>query len=396
MLLQFGCTLGPDFVRPKPPEGTQYTPGTEPSATPAADGHLQRFDQGFAVPEKWWQLLSASKLDPVVMKALNSNASLESALATLRQSQELYRAGAGVFYPQLSADAGISAQRTNPAAFGVNAPGNIFGLFTLSATLSYALDIFGGNRRAVEGLGAQVDAQHSIVLATYITLTGNLVSAVIASAALCAQIESTEQLIQAQKEQLSVSQAQVRAGTIPYLTLLSLKSQLSTVEATLPPLRQRLDQSEHLLATLSGEAPGAFTPPGIGLAELNLPEKLPRSLPSELVRQRPDILQAEAQLHAASAQIGVTTAALFPSFNLSASAGINNSSLDQLFTSESGVWNLGANLTAPLFRGGTLRAQRKAAIAAFQASLATYRQTVLSAFSQVADTLRALEHDAEE
>ncbi len=201
--------------------------------------------------------------------------------------------------------------------------------------------------------------------------------------------------VQPLSEQTSITEAQAQAGTVPYVNALSLRSQLAAFEATLPPLRQRLDQSGHLLATLAGRTPAEWAPPQINLADLTLPAHLPITLPSQFARQRPDILAAEAQLHSASADIGVATAALFPSFTLNGSYGFNNSSIGDLFKSGSSIWALGASVTAPLFHGGTLWFHRKAAIEAYRQSLAGYLQTVLSAFAQVADILRALEHDAE-
>ncbi len=394
--LAASCTVGPDFVRPRAPtELTQYTSGTEPSQTVAGAGQAQRFETGYAVPERWWALFGTPALDALLEEALDASPTLQLAVANLRQSQDNLRAGFGVVYPQLNAGAAASANRTNPAAFGVEAPPNNFGLFTLSASVSYALDLFGSARRALEGLKAQVDAQRFSVLAAYLSLTGNLVNAAIARASYDAQLDATRALIRLEKEIADVSRAQVKAGTLPYSSLLSLQAQLAATEATLAPLAQRRDQAAHLLATLCGQPTGAFSPPPLRLSELKLPERLPRDLPSDLVRQRPDILQSEAQLHVASAQIGVATAALYPSISLSGSFGGEASSLGNLISSKSEVWNLGGNLTAPLFHGGTLRAQKQAAVDAFEAALANYRQVVLGAFQQVADALRGLEHDAE-
>jgi len=197
------------------------------------------------------------------------------------------------------------------------------------------------------------------------------------------------------KEQVSITEAQAEAGIAPYVNVLSLRTQLASTEATLPPLHQRLSQAEHLLATLAGRTPAEWTPPEVDLADLKLPGDLPISLPSDLVRQRPDILAAEAQLHIASANIGVATAALYPTVTLDGTYGQNSTSLKDLFMNKSNYWSIAANASTPLFHGGTLWFQRKAAIEGYQQFLANYRQTVLSAFAQVADTLRALEHDAE-
>jgi NodT family efflux transporter outer membrane factor (OMF) lipoprotein len=221
------------------------------------------------------------------------------------------------------------------------------------------------------------------------------VNTVIAQAAYNAQIKATEEIIGLLKEQIRITEVQAQAGTVPYLNVLSLQTQQAATEATLPPIEQKFSQTEHLLATLLGRLPAEADPVQIELADLTLPDNLPITLPSDLVHQRPDILASEAQLHSASANIGVATAALFPSFTLNGSYGVNSNSTSDLFKSASGFWSLGANLTAPLFHGGTLWFGRKAAIDAYQQSLADYRQSVLSAFAQVADTLRALEHDAQ-
>jgi NodT family efflux transporter outer membrane factor (OMF) lipoprotein len=245
------------------------------------------------------------------------------------------------------------------------------------------------------GLQAQVDFQHYTVQGTYLTLSGNLVNAVIAQAAYREQAKATEQLIDLIREQAGITEIQAQAGIVPYLNVLSLRSQLAATEATLPPLRQKLSQTEHLLATLEGLTPAEYNSEQIDLTDITLPINLPVTLPSELVHRRPDILAAEAQLHSASADIGVSTAALFPHFTLNGTYGLTNTSLNDLFKNTSSIWNMGANVTAPLFHGGTLWFKRRSAVEGYNRALANYRQTVLSAFAQVADILRALEHDAE-
>jgi len=389
------CAVGPNFEHPKPPSVESYTTGTAPTATMAADGKVQRFAQGADIVADWWELFNSPKLDAAVKEAIANNQTLQAAQASLRQSQYSLRAGYGVFYPQLDAGLEASRQKSAPALTGGFAPSVIYNLFTLSATVSYALDVFGGQRRAVESLGAQVDFQHAEMLATYITLSGNVVNAMIAQAGYQEQIKATEQLIAEQRDQIKLTEAQARAGTVSYVNLLSLQSQLATFEATLPPLRQKLTQTQDLLATLVGRMPAAWTPQEVALSDLALPGDLPITLPSQFIRQRPDILAAEAELHSASAEIGVATAALFPSFTLNGTYGVGSNTTSNLLKSNSKFWSLGANIEAPLFHGGTLWFNRKAAIEAYQTSLANYRQTVLNAFAQVADTLRALEHDAE-
>jgi NodT family efflux transporter outer membrane factor (OMF) lipoprotein len=264
----------------------------------------------------------------------------------------------------------------------------------LAGVINYTLDVFGGNRRAIEALGAEVDVQRATEQATYLTLSANIVDAVIAKAAYQAEIEATQRLIDMQKQQVELAQDQVRAGTAPYSTVLSLRSQLASYEATIPQLQQNITQTDDLLATLAGHTPAQWRPPSITLADLTLPSELPVSLPSDLIRQRPDILVADANAHVASANIGVATAALLPSITLSGTYGANNTSTSNLFSATGNFWGFGADVTAPLFEGGTLWFRRKAAIDTYYQAMATYRQTVLSAFGQVANTLRALEHDA--
>lgn len=257
------------------------------------------------------------------------------------------------------------------------------------------LDVFGGERRTVESLGAQVDVEYYNAEGTYLALSGNVVNAIVAEAAYEAEIDATQQLIGFLREQASITGAQAEAGVVPYSNLLSIRSELATTQATLPPLRQQLAHTRHLLATLAGVESGDWAPPRVTFAELTLPDDVPVSLASDLIRQRPDILVAEAQLHVASAQIGVATAALFPSFALNANYGLNSTSLSTLFGSSAAFWTLGASLATPVIQGPTLWYQRKAAIDAYQQALANYRQTVLAAFAQVADALDAMQHDAE-
>jgi NodT family efflux transporter outer membrane factor (OMF) lipoprotein len=395
LFLIAACAVGPDFVRPKPPEGRHYTREPTPLSTAPADGHTQRFQPGAKIAAEWWRLFNSPQIDGLVKEAIADNPSLQAAQASLRQSQENLRAGYGVFYPQVDVGAAAGRERFSGAAFGQGSASRIFNLFTLSATVSYALDVFGGERRAVEGLSAQADYQRYVAVGTYLTLSGNIVNTVIARAGYADEVRVTEELIALQKEQLHITEAQVSAGTAAYASLLSLKSSIAATEAALPPLRQKLAQSEHLLVTLTGHLPADRALPDIDLGNLTLPANLPVSLPSELVRQRPDILASEAQLHAASANIGVATAAMLPRFTLNGSFGQTSNVASTLLQSGSSFWSLGADVTAPVFHGGALWHQRKAAIEAYQGALANYRQSVLSAFAQVADTLRGLEHDAQ-
>ena len=389
------CTLGPDFAPPAPPASVHYNRGQDPAETVAAEGQSQRFEAGVAPVANWWKLYHSAELDAVVATGFANNPTLEAAQASLRQSYDNLQAGYGIFYPQASADIGAARQKFSPARFGSPAPGSIFNLITLSASVSYALDVFGGEHRAIENLQSQADGQRAILQGTYLALSGNIVNTIVAMAAYRDEIMHTEQLIALQKDEIAITGKQAKAGMVSYQNVLSLRSQLASLEASLPPLRQKLIQSEHLLATLAGHAPSEWQPPEVAMNSLTLPDKLPLSLPSALVRQRPDILAAEAGLHGASANIGVASAAQFPSFTLNGSYGQNSTSMNGIFGSNSNFWSIGPNITAPLFDGGTLSARKQAAMDAYRQSQAFYRQTVLAAFAQVADTVRALEHDAQ-
>jgi NodT family efflux transporter outer membrane factor (OMF) lipoprotein len=393
-----GCAVGPNYVRPAAPKSATYTPDATPKATASADGEAQRFEAG-KLDADWWRLFENEKLDSLVSRSIADNPTLQSAQATLRQSQFLLKAGYGVFSPQVSGSFGVTREQFNPAQIGSPQPASVFNLFSLSASVSYAIDIWGGQRRGVEALRAQVQAQRYNVLGAYLILAGNVTDTAITLAACRAQVQATNDLIALEKDQVSVTKAQAQAGTVPFANVLSMQSELASTQATLPPLQEKIDQADHLLVTLLGREPAALSfaagMQGLDLKDFKLPVNLPVSLPADLVRQRPDILLAEQQLVAANAQIGVALAAMLPGLSLSGTVGAENTNLSNLFNPASLAWSLGAGLLGPIFDGGTRWFQHKAAIEAHAAVLATYRQTVLSALAQVADTLRALEHDAD-
>ena len=319
---------------------------------------------------------------------------LQAAEASLRQSQDNLRAGYGLYFPQGQAGVSATRQRTAPVQQGSQSSGSIFNLFTASGTISYTLDVFGGKRRTVEGLRAQADSQRYETQAACLVLSANVVNTSIARAAYAAQIRATEQLIELENQQLHLAETQARAGTAPYSTVLSVRSLIAANQALLAPLKQNASQAEDLLAMLEGVVPSKANLPDIDLAELPLPTDLPLSLPSDLVNQRPDILSSEALMHVASANIGIATAAMFPSFSLSGTYGGASTTLANL-SAVSKFWSIGPTATTPVFQGNSLWYVRRASIDAWQQLQANYRQTVLGAFAQVADTLKALEHDAE-
>jgi NodT family efflux transporter outer membrane factor (OMF) lipoprotein len=389
-----GCAVGPDFKRPPPPQDVRFTPEPLPPATVSADGQAQRFIPG-TVTDGWWRQLGAPQLDTVVAEALANNPGLAAAEASLRRSQAELRAGYGVFYPQLEAGFDAQRQKSLPQRLGQDQPGGLFNLFTLSASVSYAIDLFGGEKRAVEGLQAEADLQRYQLQAVTLTLSANVVNALIARAGYAAQIDISRRIVAMLQEQVDLAAVRAQAGTAPYTDMLSLRSQLAAFEAAVPPLQQKLAQADDLLATLVGRTPAQWQAPPLRLEDLHLPAKVPSGLPSQLVEQRPDILAGEAQLHAASAGIGVATAAMLPSLTLTGGYGTGSNTADQLFAGNGRFWNVGTGLTAPLAEGGTLWFRRRSAIEQYRQAEAGYRQTVLAAFAQVADVLRALQHDAE-
>ncbi|APR39258.1 efflux transporter outer membrane subunit [Paraburkholderia sp. SOS3] len=389
-----GCAVGPDFSRPPAPRVDQFVNGAAPATTLAAAGATQVFRPGAPVRNDWWTLFGCRAIDVAVDETLTGNQTLAAAQATLRRSEHELRAGAGIFFPQVDAQFSASRQRFAPLRSGIDVPSSIFNLFTLSATVSYALDIWGGERRQVEALAAQTEAQRYAVAAAYLTLSANVVNTMIARAAYRDEIAATEEMVALVGQQIDITNAQVIAGASAYSAVVTLENERATLEASVPALAQKEAQADDLLALLAGQFPSEWHAPPVSLADIAVPADLPQTLPSTLVRRRPDILQAEAALHVASANVGVATAALFPNITLSASGGFDNTSMHSLTDSSGRVWSIGAGIVAPLFQGGTLWHQRKAALAAFDESNAGYRQTVLAAFAQVADTLRALEHDA--
>lgn len=389
------CAVGPDFERPAPPTTDRYTVKPQIARTVEADEQTQRFLPGTGLPEDWWRMFKSEQLNEIVHTALANSPTLDAARARLSGSQNQLRAGYGVFFPRVDTALVGSRQRTAPITGNSTEPSTVFNLVTLTGSIGYTLDLFGGERRAVEGLAAQAHYQYYANQAAYVSLSANVVSTCIARAAYAAEIAATWDIIELETQQLDAATAQYESGTTPYTTVLAIRSQIASARIDLAGLQQKLDQSEHLLAQLEGSSPSEANLPKIELDQLSLPTDLPVSLPSQLVHLRPDILQAEEQLHGASANVGVATAAMFPSISLSGAYGIAGKSFGNLSPDTAKFWNVGPSLSLPLFQGGSLWYGRKAAIDAFHESEANYRQTVLAAFAQVADSLKAIEHDAQ-
>jgi NodT family efflux transporter outer membrane factor (OMF) lipoprotein len=385
-VLLAGCAVGPDFVRPAPPQVDTYT-AAEPRATlaPGSGEPEQRFVVGQEVSAQWWELFRSPPLAETVRQAIAGNQTLASAQATLAQAQEAVVQARAAFYPQVNASGSAGRQGSHSTTFN---------LFSLGPTVSYSPDVFGDTRRHVEEATALAESQNDQVAATYLALTGNVVSQAISIAGIGLQIADAEQIVADDEQNLDLVRRKLEAGKAAQTDVLIAETQLANDQTLLPPLRQAQSAAKHAFSVLLGEFP-AWSPPPFTLDDLTLPGDLPVRLPSELVHQRPDIRAAEADLHAASAVIGIATAQMYPSITLSASVGQSATMAGALFEGASTFWSLASSVTAPVFQGGALLSQKRGAVDAFQASLAIYRQTVLQAFQQVADTLEALQHDAE-
>jgi len=393
-----GCTVGPDYKRSTVPAVATYTttPFTEETSSAATTlGESQRLIKGGSVNPQWWQEFGSDGLDTLIDDALKSSPTLAGAEATLRQAREGYAARAGsTLYPQAEVNLNSQRQRFNPNSSGLTGDVREFDLFNASVGVHYNLDLTGGNRRALEALAAHIDYQRYQLEGAQLTLVSNIVNTAITQARIVAQMQATEAILHAQEKQLVLTGERVRLGQAAPNEVLPLQTQVEQTRAGIPLLRNQFQQSEHLLAVLAGRAPGAGGLPTFRLLEFTLPATLPLIIPSELVHARPDIQAAEALLHAANAEYGVAIARLYPQLNLSANLGSQALTTGALFGSGSTIWNLVGQLTQPLFNPG-LPAEKRAALAAFDAATANYQNVVLEALRNVADVLRSLENDAQ-
>jgi NodT family efflux transporter outer membrane factor (OMF) lipoprotein len=399
LLLLAGCAVGPNFRRPAPPDVAAFTSPAVSATTSVpgiAGGDAQRFIQGTDISAEWWTLFHSAALTELIERSLKNNPDLEAARAALSVARENVLAQRGVYYPSVAATFAASRQRqSGQIAPTLNSNAFLYNLFTPEVTVSYVPDVFGLNRRTVESLKAQEQEARFQMIATYTTLTANVVVTAIQMSSLQRQVEATRRLVDSNTEALDILKYQFSKGYASRLDMAAQESQLAQVAATLPPLVKQLAQLHDLLAALTGRFPAQVPKEKFELSSLKLPGELPVSLPSILVKQRPDVLQAEASLHDASAKIGIAVADRLPSFPVVANAGSSAAFMDQLFTEGTGFWGVGVNATAPLFQGGQLLHQERAAKAAYAQAAAQYRSTVLAAFQNIADTLTALEQDAE-
>ncbi len=368
------------------------------ASAPVAAGEAQRFVQGLDIPGQWWALFHSPALNALIEEAIAANPTLQAAQAALRQASETVLAEQGSLLPTVTA--GFSPSR-NQTATGALSPASASGspyysLYTAQVGVSYAPDVFGGTRRQIESLVATAESQRFQLEATYLTLTSNVVAAAVQEASLRGQIAAAEEIVKIDSEGLDILRRQMALGAVAGAEVAAQAAALAQAQALLPPLQKQLAIERDLLAALLGRFPSRQPSAAFDLAALQLPRDLPVSLPSKLVEQRPDVRAAEAQMHAASAEIGVAVANRLPQFSLAATGGGASNTMAALFAGPgTAFWTLGGNLTQTVFDAGTLLHKQRAAEAAFDQAAAQYRSTVIAAFQNVADSLHALQSDAD-
>jgi NodT family efflux transporter outer membrane factor (OMF) lipoprotein len=395
-VLLAGCAeVGPNFLKPAPPaqHGYRQTSTTELDA--GRKDAAQHLAIGRNLRQDWWAVFQSPALDATVRAAIAGNRDLVAARATLAEAQQQIAVAQGGLFPQANLQAYAERERFNYSAAGIPFPNAEFSLYSIGPSVSYNLDIWGGTKRLIEEREAQARFQDYQLAAAYLTLTSDAVSEALTIATIRAQIAAANDIIANDQRNLGLVQRELQAGEATSLDVETARSQLANDRTALPPLRQQVSVARNALALLVGKTAATWTPPDFTLDRIALPATLPVSLPSVLVRRRPDILAAEAQLHTASAAIGVATAAMYPNIDLSAAVTQTALHAGDIFTYGATGADILAGLTAPLFHGGQLTAQKRAAVAAYKAARARYEQTVLQAFTQVANALDALQHDAQ-
>jgi len=413
--LAASCAVGPRFHRPEAPANAGYAPQPLPESSasaPVHGGEAQRLIGGTDIPFDWWQLFQSAALSTLVTQAFKANPTVPAAQAALAQSQEMVRAQRGFYLPSVAA--GFQAERvkvagnnTQSSSLGIQGNGENLGqplqparplfyqFYTAGLSVGFVPDVFGANRRQVESLAAQGDAQRFALEATYVTLASNVVGAAIQEASLRAQIEATRQIIAADEQSLQILRDQFRLGFAMRIDVAVQEAALAQAETTLPPLQEQYEQTRDLIRALVGNLPSEDVPETFELDALQLPLELPVSLPARIIEQRPDVRAAEAQLHAANAQVGVAVAAMLPQFSITGTLGGNAAQIPSLFRGGGPFWTLIGGVSQPVFEGGTLLHTKRAASAALKQAAAQYQSTVITAYQNVADTLHAGLSDAE-
>jgi NodT family efflux transporter outer membrane factor (OMF) lipoprotein len=415
VVLTAGCAVGPSYHRPEVPANAGYAPAPLPqtsASAPIHGGEAQSLINDRDIPFEWWQLFQSPALNALVERAFRANPTIAAAQATLVQAQELVYAQRGFFFPAIGANYSFERQKIagnftlddspgtqgngdnlNPPLLDVNNAPHTAPLFydfqTAQLTVGFVPDVFGANRRQMESLAAQRDVQRFALEATYITLACNVVAAAIQEASLRAQIEATQQIIAADEKSLQILRDQFQLGFAMRIDLAAQETALAQARATLPPLQKQFEQTRDLIRALVGNLPNEEVPETFELDALQLPPELPLSLPAKIIEQRPDVRAAEAQLHAANAQVGVAVAAMLPQFSITGAYGGNADEFAWMFRHGGPFWSLVGNVTQPVFQGGTLLHRKRAADDALKQAAAQYQSSVLTAYQNVADSLHA-------
>ena len=394
------CAVGPDFKQPDAPNISTYTETTLSKKLATAPGVSGGSDQEFVVgadiEAQWWQLYKSPELDALIKKALQQNPNLGAADAALRVAQENVNAQiGGQYFPSVGLSGTATRQLQPSAVYGIPNGSDTYNLYNTSVNVTYKLDVFGGARRAVEGARAQAEVAQFQLEGAYLSLTANVVTGAVKEAALRAQMQATEEILKAQTNLAEVTERQLMIGTVSKVDVTSQKTLVSNSQVDLFNYERNLAFARNQLAVLVGELPSNANIAKFDLANLQLPEQLPLSVPSSLVRQRPDVRAAEAQLKAQNAFVGVATANLLPQFSITGSIGSAALTSATLFGPNSALWSIGGGILQPLFQGGQLLAQRRGAIASYEQAAFQYQATVLNAFQEVANALRALETGAQ-
>ncbi len=420
MVMAGGCAVGPHYRRPQAPVDAGYAPAAVPETSSSANargGEAQKFVVGRDIAFEWWELFQSAALDSLIEQAFKANPTVAAAQATLAQAQELVYAQRGFFYPTVSADGRaerhkVSGNTNASSTIGVQGNGvnllpgledpyhephnvpSYYTFYTAEVSVGFVPDVFGLNRRQVESLAAQQDAQRFALEAAYITLASNVAGAAIQEASLRAQIKATAEIIEADEKSLKILKDQFRLGQAMRIDVAAQEAALAQVRATFPPLEKQLEQTRDLTRALVGQLP-TKEEPAFELDELQLPPEVPLSLPAKIVEQRPDVRAAEAQLHAANAEIGVAVAAMLPQFSITGEYGGNATQIPWMFRSGGPFWSLYGDVNQPIFQGGTLLHQERAAKQALKQAAAQYQSTVITAYQNVADTLHISLSDAD-
>jgi NodT family efflux transporter outer membrane factor (OMF) lipoprotein len=418
--MTFGCAVGPRWHSAQAPAGAGYSPAALPEVSGSAQihgGEVQHLVAGRDIPFEWWELFQSAALNSLIEKAFKANPTITAAQAALAQAQELVRAQRGFYFPTVAAvqqaerhkisgntnsssTIGVQGNGLNklpaledPNTFPHNLP-SYYTFYTAELTVGFVPDVFGGNRRQVESLGAQTDAQRFALEATYITLASNVVAAAIQEASVRAQIAAARQIVEADQKSLQILREQFRLGFAMRIDVAAQEAALAQAQTVLPPLQKQLEQTRDLIRALAGSLPNEVDET-FDLDALQLPPELPVSLPAKIIEQRPDVRAAEAQLHAANAQVGVAVAAMLPQFSITGQYGGNATQISQMFSHGGPFWSLYGDVSQPVFQGGTLLHRKRAASAALKQAAAQYQSTVITAYQNVADTLHASLADAE-